>query len=205
MASGLTQRQQEILTFVARFIESRGYPPSVREIGQAMGLTSSSTVHSHLAALERKGCLRRDPSKPRALELLRGAAGAGRQYLGVALPLVGRVAAGTPILADQNIEDYVPVPSGWTDGAEAFVLRVRGDSMIEAGILDGDLLVVRRQQTASNGDIVVARLGDEATVKQFFRERGRIRLQPANAAMEPTYADEIVVEGKAVAVLRRLD
>ncbi len=204
MASGLTQRQQEILTFVARFIESRGYPPSVREIGQAMGLTSSSTVHSHLGALERKGYLRRDPSKPRALELLRGAAGSGRQYLGVALPLIGHVAAGTPILAEANIEDYVPVPSGWTDGAEAFVLRVHGDSMIEAGILNGDLLVVRRQQTASNGDIVVARLGDEATVKQFFRERGRIRLQPANAAMEPTYADEVVVEGKAVAVLRRL-
>lgn len=205
MASGLTVRQQEILAFVTRFIESRGYPPSVREIGQAMGLTSSSTVHSHLEALARKGYLRRDPSKPRALELLRGGSGAGRQYLSVALPLVGRVAAGTPILADQNVEDYVQVPSGWTDGVEAFVLRVRGDSMIEAGIFDGDLLVVRRQQTARNGDIVVARLGDEATVKQFFSERGRIRLQPANAAMEPTYADEVVVEGRAVAVLRRLD
>lgn len=204
MASGLTQRQQEILTFVTRFVESRGFPPSVREIGQAMGLASSSTVHSHLGALERKGYLRRDPSKPRALELLHGSARAGRQHPGLLLPLIGRVAAGSPILAEANIEDYVPVPSGWVEGSKAFVLRVRGDSMIEAGILDGDLLVVRRQETASNGDVVVARIGDEATVKQFFREGGRIRLQPANAAMEPTYADEVAVEGKAVAVIRRL-
>ncbi len=204
MASGLTKRQQEILAFVVRFVESRGYPPSVREIGLAMGLTSSSTVHSHLAALERKGYIRRDPSKPRALELRRGVAGSGRPQSGVALPLVGRVAAGEPILADQNIEDYVPVPAAWTGGDEAFLLRVRGDSMIEAGIFEGDLLVVRRQKTAANGDVVVARLGDEATVKQFFREGSRIRLQPANAAMAPTYADGVIIEGKAIALLRRL-
>lgn len=204
MASNLTRRQQEILTFVRRYGESHGYPPSVREIGQAMGLSSSSTVHSHLEALKRKGFLRRDPSKPRALELLQDGVGAGRRFRGMTLPLVGHVTAGTPILAEQNIEDYLPLPAEWTGGAEAFVLRVHGDSMIEAGILDGDLVVVRRQSAASNGDVVVARIGDEATVKQFFSEGDRIRLQPANAAMAPIYTREAVIEGKAVAVLRRL-
>lgn len=203
MGSRLTHRQQEILTFVRRYTESHGYPPSVREIGQAMGLTSSSTVHSHLGALERKGFLRRDPSKPRAIEILRD--GEGPQHRVVSLPVVGQVTAGEPILAEQNIEDYLPVPADLADGAEAFVLRVSGDSMIDAGILDGDLLVVRRQQTATNGDIVVARLGDEATVKRFFREGDRIRLQPENQSMMPIFAKDVVVEGKAIAVLRRLN
>lgn len=202
MSSRLTDRQQEILTFVRRYTESHGYPPSVREIGQAMGLTSSSTVHSHLEALERKGFLRRDPSKPRALEILRD--GQGPQHRVVSLPVVGQVTAGTPILAEQNIEDYLPVPEDLANGGEGFVLKVRGDSMIDAGIFDGDLLVVRCQQTATNGDIVVARLGDEATVKRFFKEGDRIRLQPENQAMAPIYARDVVVEGKAVAVLRRL-
>ncbi len=202
MSSRLTDRQQEILTFVRRYTESHGYPPSVREIGQAMGLTSSSTVHSHLGALERKGFLRRDPSKPRALEILRD--GQGPQHRVVSLPVVGQVAAGTPILAEQNIEDYLPVPADLANGADGFVLKVRGDSMIDAGIFDGDLLVVRCQQTAANGDIVVARLGDEATVKRFFKEGDRIRLQPENQAMAPIYARDVAVEGKAVAVLRRL-
>jgi repressor LexA len=202
MPSQLTHRQQEILTFVQRYAESHGYPPSVREIGQAMGLTSSSTVHSHLEALARKGFLRRDPSKPRALEILHN--GHGTQARAVALPVIGRVAAGSPILAEQNIEDYVALPADLTSGAEAFVLKVRGDSMIDDGILDGDLLVVRRQQTATNGDIVVARVDDEATVKRFYREGDRIRLQPANQAMEPVLVRDIVIEGKAVAVLRRL-
>jgi repressor LexA len=168
-----------------------------------MGLTSSSTVHSHLGALERKGFLRRDPSKPRAIEILRD--GEGPQHRVVSLPVVGQVTAGEPILAEQNIEDYLPVPADLADGAEAFVLRVSGDSMIDAGILDGDLLVVRRQQTATNGDIVVARLGDEATVKRFFREGDRIRLQPENQSMMPIFAKDVVVEGKAIAVLRRLN
>lgn len=203
MASGLTRRQNDILTFVRRYTESHGYPPSVREIGQAMGVTSSSTVHSHLAALERKGYLRRDPSKPRALEILRdNGAPAARA---VTLPVVGRVAAGAPLLAEQNIDDYMAVPADMLSGAEGFVLKVRGDSMIGAGIQDGDLLVVRRQPTATNGDIVVARLNDEATVKQFFREKDRVRLQPANEALEPVYAREVVVEGKAIAVIRRLN
>ncbi len=202
MSSRLTDRQQEILTFVRRYTESHGYPPSVREIGQAMGLTSSSTVHSHLGALERKGFLRRDPSKPRALEILRD--GQGPQHRVVSLPVVGQVTAGTPILAEQNIEDYLPVPADLANGADGFVLKVRGDSMIDAGIFDGDLLVVRCQQTAANGDIVVARLGDEATVKRFFKEGDRIRLQPENQAMAPIYARDVAVEGKAVAVLRRL-
>jgi repressor LexA len=202
MAARLTRRQSEILTFVERYTESHGYPPSVREIGQAMGLTSSSTVHSHLAALERKGYLRRDPSKPRALEILRETTGPARRI--VTLPVVGRVAAGEPILAQQNIEDHLPLPADLVNGAEAFVLKVRGDSMVNAGILDGDWLIVRRQQTATNGDIVVARVDDEATVKQFYREKDRIRLQPANDAMAPTYARDVVIEGKAIGVLRRL-
>lgn len=202
MASGLTGRQQEILTFIQRFADSHGYPPSVREIGQAMGLTSSSTVHSHLEALERKGYLRRDPSKPRALEILRDREGlAPRPAL---LPLVGGVTAGEPILAEQNIEGYLPLPAELVDGAEGFVLRVRGDSMIDDGIRDGDLLVVRRQQSAANGEIVVARLDDEATVKRLYREGDRVRLQPSNAEMSPIYARDVIVEGKAVALLRRL-
>ncbi|MDR7481204.1 MAG: transcriptional repressor LexA [Armatimonadota bacterium] len=202
MAARLTRRQADILTFVKRYTETHGYPPSVREIGQAMGLTSSSTVHSHLAALERKGYLRRDPSKPRALEILEEGGRPARKV--VAVPVVGRVAAGAPLLAEENIEDHLPLPADLVDGDETFALRVSGDSMIEAGIFDGDLVIVRRQATANNGDIVVARLGDEATVKYFYREKDRIRLQPANAAMEPTYARDLVIEGKAIAVLRRL-
>lgn len=202
MASRLTQRQRDILTFVQRFAETHGYPPSVREIGQAMGLNSSSTVHSHLEALARKGFLRRDPSKPRALEILRDGLRPLRRT--VSLPVVGHVAAGAPILADQNIEDYMPLPADLVKGSDGFVLRVHGDSMVEAGIQDGDLLIVRRQQTADDGDIVVARVGDEATVKRWYREDDRIRLQPANASMAPVYVREAAVEGKAIAVLRRL-
>src|SRR5712664_191140 len=165
MGKGLTRRQREILTFVQRHGDAHGYPPSVREIGQALGLTSSSTVHSHLAALERKGYLRRDPSKPRALEVLRDEREVPLKKV-VPVPIIGRVAAGQPILAQQNIEDYFPLPVDFVPTDECFILRVSGDSMINAGIYDGDLLVVRRQQTADNGDIVVARLDDEATVKR---------------------------------------
>ncbi len=203
MGKGLTRRQREILTFVQRYADAHGYPPSVREIGQALGLTSSSTVHSHLAALGKKGYLRRDPSKPRALEVLRDEREIPTKKV-VPIPIVGRVAAGQPLLAQQNIDDYFPLPVDFVRSDECFILRVRGDSMIDAGIYDGDLLVVRRQQTADNGDIVVARLEDEATVKRFFKEEERIRLQPENVKMEPIYTRDAAIEGVALAVIRKL-
>lgn len=204
MGKGLTRRQKEILTFVQRHSEAHGYPPSVREIGQALGLTSSSTVHSHLTALERKGYLRRDPSKPRALEILRDERDVPSKKV-VVLPVVGRVAAGQPILAQQHIEDYFPLPVDFVRSEDAFILHVRGDSMINAGIQDGDMLVVRRQQTAQNGEIVVARVDeDEATVKRFFRETDRIRLQPENDSMAPIYTRDVAIEGVAFAVIHRL-
>ncbi len=201
----LTKRQREVLEFVRSEVHRRGFPPSVREIGQAVGLSSSSTVHSHLAALEDKGFVRRDPSKPRALEVL--------DYRdterGVdvdevrAIPLVGTVAAGAPILAAENIEETIPLPEEIVGNA-TFVLRVKGDSMVGAGILDGDHVVVRQQETAENGDIVVALLEDEATVKRFFKEPDRIRLQPENPALEPIYAQDVVILGRVTAVFRRL-
>src|SRR6058998_3967079 len=190
----LTGRQQEIWKFLTDYVDAHGYPPTVREIGEAVGLASPSTVHAHLANLERAGLIKRDPTKPRALELRRDprpepaklAADVHR------LPLVGEIAAGGPLLAEQNIEDYVAVPEPLARGGEEFLLRVKGDSMIGAGILDGDFVVVHRQQDARNGDIVAAIAGDdesadEATVKRFFREDGRIRLQPENDALEPIY------------------
>jgi len=203
----LTQRQREVYEFVVRYADAHGYPPTVREIGEAVGLASPSTVHAHLANLERAGLLRRDPTKPRALELtgrtekLRSTADAYR------LPLVGEIAAGGPLLAEQNVEDYVGVPD--VCGPGDFVLRVKGDSMVDAGILEGDYVVVRRQQTAQDGDVVVALAGedesaDEATIKRFFRERGRVRLQPENAVMEPIYADHVQILGKVIGVFRRL-
>jgi repressor LexA len=203
MSKGLTRRQREILAFVQRYTEAHGYPPSVREIGQALGLTSSSTVHSHLSALEKKGYIRRDPSKPRALEVLRDEREVPAKKV-VPIPVVGRVTAGEPILAQQNIEDYLPLPADLVGGGECFLLHVRGDSMVGAGIYDGDLLLVRRQPTARNGDIVVARLEDEATVKRFYREADRVRLQPENPALEPIYTRDVVIEGVAVALIRRL-
>jgi repressor LexA len=203
MGKGLTKRQQEILTFVQRYAEAHGYPPSVREIGQALGLTSSSTVHSHLSALEKKGFVRRDPSKPRALEVLRDEREIPARKT-VVVPIVGRVTAGQPILAQQNIEDYFPLPLDFVRAEECFMLQVQGDSMINAGIFDKDLIVVRRQSHAANGDIVVARIEDEATVKRFFRENDRIRLQPENDTMQPIYSRDVVIEGLVVAVIRRL-
>ncbi len=203
MGRGLTRRQAEILTFIQRFTETHGYPPSVREIGRALGLTSSSTVHSHLAALEKKGYLHRDPSKPRALEVLRDERAAPTKKV-IPLPVVGRVAAGSPLLAQENIEDYFPLPAEFVRGAETFILRVRGDSMVGAGIYDGDYVIVRRQPTAHNGDIVVARLEDEATVKRFFREDGHVRLQPENPALEPILTRDVVIEGKVVGLIRRM-
>jgi len=204
MGKGLTRRQKEILTFIQRYGDAHGYPPSVREIGQALGLTSSSTVHSHLSALEKKGYVRRDPSKPRALEILKDERDIPSKKV-VPLPIVGHVTAGLPILAQQNIEDYFPLPQEFVRSDDCFILRVRGDSMIDAGIFDGDMLVVRRQPTAKDRAIVVARIEDEATVKRFFREDGRIRLQPENQRMEPIYARDIAIEGVALAVIHRLN
>jgi repressor LexA len=198
----LTKRQQEIFEFIKQYSSRHGYPPTVRDIGKAIGLTSSSTVHAHLANLEKLGLVRRDPTKPRALELLGEAA---RKLTGPAgLPVVGRVAAGSPILAEENIEDYVEVPpiAGGEEGE--YVLKVRGESMKDAGILDGDYVIVHRQETADNGEIVVALVGEEATVKRYFRERDHIRLQPENSAMEPIRTREASVLGKVVGVCRRV-
>lgn len=201
--SDLTPRQREILEFIRREVQQRGYPPSVREIGQAVGLSSSSTVHGHLGKLEEKGYIRRDPTKPRAIELLDEETGASRTDL-VYAPVVGRVTAGEPILAVENIESYFPLPKDFTSSGELFLLEVRGDSMRNAGILDGDYVVVRQQPDAVNGDIVVALIGDEATVKRFFKEDGRIRLQPENEAYAPIIGTDIQVLGKVVGVYRRL-
>jgi len=207
----LTARQREIWTFVLDYSDRHGYPPTVREIGEAVGLASPSTVHAHLANLERAGLLRRDPTKPRALELVgRERAAATEPAELPKLPLLGQIAAGGPLLAEQNVEDHLAVPEPLVAGSgEDFLLRVKGDSMIEAGILEGDVVVVQRAQDARNGEIVVALAGDdettdEATVKRFFRENGRIRLQPENAALEPIYAPHVQILGKVVGVFREL-
>jgi repressor LexA len=201
----LTKRQQEIFDFIKKYSAKYGYPPTVRDIGKAVGLASSSTVHAHLANLEKIGLLRRDPSKPRALELLdRAAEGVKNLVQPNGLPLVGHVAAGQPVLAEENIEDYVDVPAvaGGEDGQ--YLLRVRGDSMKDAGILEGDFVVVRPQDTADDGDIVVALVGEEATVKRFFRENDHVRLQPENPAMEPIRSKEVRVLGEVVGLLRKV-
>jgi len=207
----LSQRQKEILEFVNTHVNAHGYPPTVREIGQAVGLTSPSTVHAHLAKLESAGLIRRDATKPRALEVIEG--GRGRRVpeavpaapIGATvLPLVGQVAAGSPVVAEDQIEEYLPLPDQFCRDAD-FVLEVRGDSMINAGILDGDFVVVRKQSDARDGEIVVALVGDEdATVKRFFRENGRVRLQPENDALEPMYPEQVSVLGSVQAVFRRL-
>jgi repressor LexA len=211
-APQLTARQQEIWQFLVDYVDRHGYPPTVREIGEAVGLASPSTVHAHLANLERAGLLRRDPTKPRALDLIghrrdmrpeEPAAPAQQK-----LPLLGQIAAGGPLLAEQNVEDELAVPEPLGRNAD-FLLRVKGESMIEAGILDGDILVVQRAQEARNGEIVVALAGDdesadEATVKTFYRESGRIRLQPENSALEPIYADHVQILGRVTGVFRSL-
>jgi repressor LexA len=207
----LTARQQEIWNFLVAYVDRHGYPPTVREIGEHVGLASPSTVHAHLANLERAGLLRRDPTKPRALELIgrerrEPEPAPGDQGDVARLPLVGEIAAGGPLLAEQSIEEYVPLPAS-TRGD--FLLRVKGESMLDAGILDGDLVIVQRAQDARNGEIVVALAGDdesadEATVKTFYRERGRVRLQPENASMEPIYAEHVQILGRVVGVFREL-
>jgi repressor LexA len=203
----LTKRQQEIFDFIRKHSAKYGYPPTVRDIGKAVGLASSSTVHAHLANLEKIGLLRRDPSKPRAIELFDRAVGSAvGSVRGIVrpegLPLLGSVAAGQPMLADANIEDYVPVPEIAGGGDGEYLLQVRGDSMKDAGILEGDLVVVRPQDTARDGDVVVALLGEEATVKRFFREADHIRLQPENETMEPVRSKEVKVLGRVVGLLR---
>ncbi|MDI6715965.1 MAG: transcriptional repressor LexA [Actinomycetota bacterium] len=202
--SNLTKRQQQVLDFILSEINRKGYPPSIREIGKAIGLTSSSTVHSHLAALERKGYIRRDPTKPRALEVVdfrlndRGINPEKVRNV----PLVGRVAAGSPLLAQENIEDNFALPAELASEG-TFMLRVEGSSMIEAGILDGDYLIVKQQPTADNGDIVVALLGDEATVKRFYKKGDRIVLKPENKSMEPIIAADAKIIGKAIGLIRK--
>ena len=208
----LTTRQQEIWQFLAEYVDEHGYPPTVREIGDAVGLASPSTVHAHLANLERAGLLRRDPTKPRAIELIgrrREEVPARSVDTSPRLPLLGRIAAGGPLLADEAIEDEIAVPEPLGRNAD-FLLRVKGESMIEAGILDGDIVVVHRQTDARAGDIVVALVGDdetadEATVKTFHREKdGRVRLQPENGSLAPLYPEHVEILGKVTGVFRSL-
>ena len=198
----LTKRQRQIFDFIIEKKRQVGYPPSVREIGAGVGLSSSSTVHSHLTALEKKGLIKRDPTKPRALEIM------GDKYSdshedgsSVKLPLIGQIAAGQPNLAEEDIEDYISVPKEIADDS-SFLLKVSGDSMIEAGILDGDIVVIKKQAVADNGDIVAALVDDEATLKRFYKEDGSIRLQPENSSMQPTYPEEVSIIGKATGLLR---
>ncbi len=200
----LTKRQQEIFDFIKRYSAKYGYPPTVRDIGKAVGLASSSTVHAHLANLERIGLLRRDPTKPRAIELLDRAAAGVRSFVRPGLPLVGQVAAGQPVFAEENIEEYIQTPSfaGGEDGE--YLLRVRGESMRDVGILEDDLVVVRPQDTATDGDIVVALVGEEATVKRFFQESDHIRLQPENTAMEPIRSRDVRILGRVVGLMRNI-
>lgn len=200
----LTKRQQEIFDFIKRYSDLNGYPPTVRDIGKAVGLASSSTVHAHLANLEKLGVVRRDPTKPRALELLDRAAAGVRGFVRPGLPLVGLVAAGQPILAEENIEEYVATPEAAGGDNGEFLLRVRGDSMKNAGILDGDLVVVKPQETATDGEIVVALVGEEATVKRFYQESDHIRLQPENEAVEPIRVREVRIVGRVVGLMRSL-
>src|SRR3954454_10933301 len=205
----LTERQRQVLEFIDTEVRRRGYPPSVREIGEAVGLSSPSTVHAHLAALQDKGYLRRDPSKPRAIEVsLEPATGAPIERRPVRhIPLVGNVAAGTGVLAAENVEETHPISEDFTGSGDLFMVRVRGESMIEAGIFDGDHIVVRSQPTAEPGDIVVAGIpGEEATVKTYLRRRNKIVLRPANPALSEMIYDpsDIAIYGKVVTVLRRL-
>jgi repressor LexA len=202
LAKQLTKRQREIFDYIGSYLSKHGYPPTVREIGKAVGLHSSSTVHAHLSKLESLGVLRRDPSKPRALEVM--VQRAKKVVRPSGLPLVGQVAAGEPILAEENIEEYLDVPDviGGEDGD--YILRVRGESMIDAGILDGDFVVVRPTERGRDGEIVVALLEDEATVKRFFREKDQVRLQPDNKSMKPIRTRDARLLGRVVGVFRRV-
>ncbi|KUK83824.1 MAG: LexA repressor [Pelotomaculum thermopropionicum] len=197
----LTPKQAAILEVIKKNIRQKGYPPSVREIGKAVGLSSSSTVHGYLRKLEEKGYIRRDATKPRAMEVLDDLAKEKTEYINV--PLLGRVAAGMPLLAVENKEDVFPLPLHFTGTGDFFMLTVRGDSMIEAGILNGDMVVVRRQNDADNGEIVVALMEEEATVKRLFKEDRRVRLQPENKLMDPIYTTDAQILGKVVGLVRK--
>ena len=204
MYPDLSLRQTKILEFIKQEIRKKGYPPSVREIGEAVGLLSSSTVHGHLQTIEDKGYIRRDPTKPRAIEILDSSSDILEAKKVVHIPVVGRVTAGQPILAVENIEGTFPLPADLVRQDNLFMLKVQGESMIDAGILDGDFIIVRQQNEARNGEIVVALIGDEATVKRFFKERTLIRLQPENASMEPIYSQDVSILGKVIGVFRSL-
>lgn len=205
MMTKLSKRQQQILDFIKQEVRTKGYPPSVREIGEAVGLASSSTVHGHLARLESKGFIRRDPTKPRAIEILDEHESIPKTNV-INVPIVGKVTAGQPITAIENIEEYFPLPERFVSpDDQVFMLQIVGESMIEAGILDGDYVIVRQQQTANNGDIVVAMTEDhEATVKRFFKEKDYIRLQPENSAMEPIIVQNATILGKVIGVYRAI-
>ena len=199
----LSAKQQQILDYMKAEVREKGYPPSVREICQAVGLKSTSTVHGHLARLEKKGLIRRNPTKPRAIEILDGASNLAQTRELVQVPIVGNITAGTPILAVENIEDTFPVPLDYVKNDSVFMLHVRGDSMIEAGIFDKDLILVRQQNNADNGDIVVALIEDYATVKTFYKENDFIRLQPQNASMNPIIVRDVTILGKVIGLFRK--
>lgn len=202
MAQGkISVKQQEILQYIKDTILKKGYPPAVREICEAVHLKSTSSVHSHLETLEQNGYIRRDPTKPRTIEILDDCFNLTRREL-VNIPLIGSVAAGQPILAQENIENYFPVPSDLLPNQEAFMLRVKGESMINAGIFNGDQIIVAQQDTAENGDIIVALMDDSATVKRFYREDDHVRLQPENDTMEPIIVDDCKILGKVYGVFR---
>ncbi|SDN30702.1 transcriptional repressor LexA [Alkalicoccus daliensis] len=204
----LSTRQQAILDFIRAEVRDKGYPPSVREIGEAVGLASSSTVHGHLSRLEKKGYIRRDPTKPRAIEVMgqeEGLESSFPQTHSISVPVIGKVTAGQPITAIENVEEYLPMPASFVQDEESFILEISGDSMIEAGIFDGDYVVVRQQQYADNGDIIVAMTEDnEATVKRFFKEANHFRLQPENASLDPIILDYVQVLGKVIGVFRSI-
>jgi repressor LexA len=200
----LTKRQQEIFDFIKRYSEKYGYPPTVRDIGKAVGLASPSTVHAHLDNLQKLGLVRRDPTKPRAMELLDRAASGVRDAIKPGLPLLGQVAAGTPIVAEENVEEHIETPPCAGGESGDYLLRVRGESMKKVGIMDGDLVVVKRQETARDGEIIVALVEEEATVKRFFREGDHIRLQPENDEMEAILVRDVSVVGRVVGLMRSM-
>ena len=199
----ITAKQEEILEYIKETILKKGYPPAVREICEAVHLKSTSSVHSHLSTLEEKGFIRRDPTKPRTIEILDDTFNFNRREM-TNVPVVGAVAAGQPLLAEQNIEDYFPIPVELLPNADTFMLRVKGDSMVNAGILDGDQITVEQTPSAQNGDIVVALLEDSATVKRFYREDGHYRLQPENDYMDPIIVDHVDIQGKVIGLFRRM-
>lgn len=202
MASGrITPKQQEILDFLKKEILTKGYPPAVREICEAVHLKSTSSVHSHLETLEKNGYIRRDPTKSRTIEIIDDNFNLSRREV-VNIPLLGQVAAGQPLLAVENITEYFPIPSEYMPGGEVFMLKVKGDSMINMGIYEGDQIIVRKQNTASNGEVIVALVDDSATVKRFYKENGHIRLQPENDFMDPIIVDDCEILGKVIGLIR---